>query len=430
VSFGSADLRFRARGASRRPIPFACIRFSLDSTVEDCAWTTPDHEFVVYKLSTRTFAAASYATGAARSTVVSFEHRGGAAIFCIARPSRNDCCYGSIRCWEGMSQMQMSDSLLFAACGYGRLDVVDRHCQLTLPDGSIAVLGGEDPTGEDQNDVWSSRDRGSSWRRVCKHAPWAARSYFGSCFVRGKLVVFGGNHGPFDAWESSDRGSSWQKLPAAGITGELFCFGFCANREGSIFVIGGYDGDWQRPKSEVHRSDDGGRSWRLVHSGGSWSARHSLSAVCTASGELVLMGGWDGRYRNDVWVSADGRSGWSLACASAPWTARRLHQSVCTADGAIVLMGGYDGGRKNDVWSSRDAGRTWMCVVSAAPWAARYDFGASVVGEPRRGGAMRRSRGGGSRGRRECAVVRGAQPHTQRLAVSGGSGMRECVILH
>jgi hypothetical protein len=228
--------------------------------------------------------------------------------------------------------------------------------------------------------------------------------------VRGKLVVFGGDHGPFDAWESSDRGSSWQKLPATGITGQLSAFGFCANREGSIFVIGGYDGS--RYKAEVHRSDDGGRSWRLVHSGGSWSARSRLSAVCTARGELVLMGGHDGSKRlNDVWVSADGGSGWSLACASAPWSARQGHQSVCTADGAIVLLGGGDIFRcENDVWSSRDAGRTWICVVSAAPWAGRYRFGASVVGESRLGGdaaVARRAVGG----RRECAVG-GGHSHT------------------
>jgi hypothetical protein len=252
------------------------------------------------------------------------------------------------------------------------------HCQVTLDNGGIAVIG-----GDGKRDVWSSPDRGSSWRRVCEEAPWAARGYFGSCFVRGNLVVFGGGHGPFDAWESPDRGSSWERLPATGITGMMCAFGFCANRDGSIFVIGGSDGS--RSKAEVHRSDDGGRSWRLVHSGGSWSAREGLSAVCMPSGELVLMGGYDdsSELLNDVWVSADGGSGWSLACASATWSARSGHQSVCTADGAIVLLGGAEGsGSCNDVWSSRDAGRTWMCVVSAAPWAGRTCFGASAVGEP------------------------------------------------
>jgi hypothetical protein len=298
-----------------------------------------------------------------------------------------------------------------------RFDGRRGHCQVTLDDGCIAVLGG----WGGKNDVWSSPDRGSSWRRVCERAPWAGRGWFGCCFVRGKLVLFGGDHGPFDAWESSDRGTSWEQLPATGMSGRLCYFGFCANREGSIFVIGGSDGSSSR-KAEVHRSDDGGRSWRLVHSGGSWSARQFPSAVCTASGELVLMGGEGGINRlNDVWVSADGGSGWSVACASAPWSARHAHQSVCTADGAIVLMGGCDRGYKNDVWSSRDAGRTWTCVVSAAPWAGRQYFGASVVGESRRGGQ--------SGAARVCGRRR-AQPHTQRLAVSGGSGMRECVILH
>jgi hypothetical protein len=272
-----------------------------------------------------------------------------------------------------------------------RFEARQGHCQVTLDDGSIVVLG-----GGFQSDVWSSANRGSSWRCECEEAPWAARCYFGCCFVRGKLVVFGGSHGAFDAWESSDRGPSWQQLPVVGMESRLFAFGFCANREnGSIFVIGGSDG--QRVKAEVRRSDDGGRSWRLVHSGGSWSARRDLSAVCAPSGELVLMGGHDNRGTrfNDVWVSSDGGSGWSLACVSAPWSARQGHQSVCTTDGALVVMGGFDSsGHKNDVWSSRDAGRTWMCVVAAAPWSGRRHFRASVVGESRgaaRGSGRRRA---------------------------------------
>jgi hypothetical protein len=133
--------------------------------------------------------------------------------------------------------------------------------------------------------------------------------------------------------------------------GKLSNFGFCANRGGSIFVLGGWDGS--KRKAEVYCSGDGGRPWRRVHAGGSWSARSSCSAVCVPSGELVLMGGWDVRKElNDVWVSSDGGSGWSLACASASWSARTGHKSVCTKDGSIVLMGGGFG--ENDVWSSRD----------------------------------------------------------------------------
>ena len=69
-----------------------------------------------------------------------------------------------------------------------------------------------------------------------------------------------------DAWGSSDRGSSWQQLPATGITGQLHAFGFCVNREGSIFVIGGTD-DGRSRKAKVSSRDDRGRSraWLLNH---------------------------------------------------------------------------------------------------------------------------------------------------------------------
>ena len=76
------------------------------------------------------------------------------------------------------------------------------HCQLTISSKKMIVIGGEIQNDKMENDVWSSRDCGSSWT-MCDRAPWAARSAFGSCFVNGKIVVFGGDHGPFDAWELS-----------------------------------------------------------------------------------------------------------------------------------------------------------------------------------------------------------------------------------
>jgi PKD repeat protein len=42
--------------------------------------------------------------------------------------------------------------------------------------------------------------------------------------------------------------------------------------------------------------------------------------------------------------------------ASAEWSARDSHSSVVTPDGSIVLIGGYDGEFKNDVWRFNTAG--------------------------------------------------------------------------
>lgn len=253
------------------------------------------------------------------------------------------------------------------------------HCQVTLDGGAIAVLGGSSGTSL-FNDVWLTEDRGGLWRRVCAAAPWAARAFFGACFVHGKLVIFGGNHGPFDVWESSDRGTTWQKLPAT-IPSQLIAFGFCVSHEGSIFLIGGRSPVSFKP--EVWRSDDAAKSWRCVHAGTPQLARWGHSAACLPDGQLVLAGGgFADNVANDVWASSDRGENWSCICAAAPWPARWDHKIMATPGGAIVLMGGSAGQRcMNDVWVSRDVGRTWSCAVGAAPWRTRDNFGASVIGE-------------------------------------------------
>jgi hypothetical protein len=67
-------------------------------------------------------------------------------------------------------------------------------------------------------------------------------------------------------------------------------------------------------------------------------------------GSIVLMGGYDGgiRYKNDTWRSTDNGATWTQVTASAGWSGKVGHSSVAMPDGSIVLMGGYYD--KNDVW--------------------------------------------------------------------------------
>lgn len=44
--------------------------------------------------------------------------------------------------------------------------------------------------------------------------------------------------------------------------------------------------------------------------------------------------------------------------------------------GVLVLMGGYDGSSRNDVWRSDNEGAAWRQLAAAAPWVGRYDHAA------------------------------------------------------
>ncbi|MDO9323690.1 MAG: hypothetical protein Q7T80_01905, partial [Methanoregula sp.] len=57
-----------------------------------------------------------------------------------------------------------------------------------------------------------------------------------------------------------------------------------------------------------------------------------------------------GVLKNDVWQSTDNGATWTQITSSPGWSARYGHSSVVMPDGSIMLMGGDDGGYKNDVW--------------------------------------------------------------------------------
>ncbi len=141
-----------------------------------------------------------------------------------------------------------------------------------------------------------------------------------------------------------------------------------------IWVIGGYDG---RRRNDVWSSSDG-KTWTKETASAGWSARNGHASV-VFNNKIWVIGGYDGdllsNRKNDVWSSSDGKT-WTKETASAGWSTREYHTSV-VFNNKIWVIGGYDPSRKNDVWSSSD-GKTWTKETSSAGWSARNGH-ASVV---------------------------------------------------
>ena len=41
------------------------------------------------------------------------------------------------------------------------------------------------------------------------------------------------------------------------------------------------------------------------------------------------------------------------------------------SDGSVLVMGGYGGGYKNDVWKAVNGGASWILVTSSAGWGGK-----------------------------------------------------------
>ena len=182
------------------------------------------------------------------------------------------------------------------------------------------------------------------------------------------------------AWYFGDENwteSQWTLVNAsAGWSGRYGHTGVSLP-DGSIVLMGGYGGGI---KNDVWRSTDRGATWTLVNASAGWSGRVYHSSVAMPDGSIVLMGGEDGvGIKGDVWRSIDRGTTWRQVNASAGWSGRVYHSSVAMPDGSIVLTGGFGtGGYRNDTWRSTNNGATWTQVNASGGWLAR-EYHSSVV---------------------------------------------------
>ncbi len=159
-----------------------------------------------------------------------------------------------------------------------------------------------------------------------------------------------------DVWRSADNGTTWMEMNASAGWSARSYFSGLRMPDGSIVIMGGWDGS--NGLNDTWRSTDKGTTWTEVNASAGWPARKGQSSVTMPDGSIVLMGGWNGgvNFMNDVWRSTDNGATWTQINASAGWSLRNVFSTVVMPDGSIVLMGGYNGGFMNDVWRLLPAG--------------------------------------------------------------------------
>lgn len=248
----------------------------------------------------------------------------------------------------------------------------DRWQQSTvsLSDGSIVMTGGSGPS----NDTWLSTDKGATWTLMNASSGWEGRSLHSSVSLPdGRIILMGGfGSRSFlnDTWQSIDAGKTWILVNASsGWSARGYLAGIVAP-DGSILLMGGQDSSGNF-YNDTWRSTDKGASWTLRNGSSGWSERSNPMSVTAQDGSILLIGGYDGNFTslNDTWRTTNYGSTWTLVNASAGWSAREAPSAVTMTDGSILLMGGDF---RNDTWRTENSGSTWTLVNASPGWEGRY----------------------------------------------------------
>lgn len=180
--------------------------------------------------------------------------------------------------------------------------------------GCLFLMGGQ-TFSEFYNDVWKTCDQAETWSQVLKEAPWGVRAGLGGTMHNGKMVIAGGCHdnvkydpGLFrkfynDVWSSAD-GKTWEQQASnpgwKGRSGpRLISFA------GKLYIIAGEVGFTTSTQlADVWSSADDGKTWSVVQSTPSYSAR-SGHGVVAVPGYMILVAGWP--ELSDLYSTKDGK---------------------------------------------------------------------------------------------------------------------------
>ena len=327
------------------------------------------------------------------------------------------------------------------------------HSSVAMPDGSIVLMGGEQAGSSYTNDVWRSTDNGNVWTLVNESAGWnGRRMHSGVALPDGSIVLMGGSDPTVknDVWQFKPVGSSAQNpshtYTAAGVfqvalqafntsgynstrrTGYITVTGLAPVASLTANITSGTvpltvqfnetstntpttwnwsfgDGQWSNTTTATlanvsHTFSSAGTytvNLTVSNSGGSNTSSRSNYIVVNppkpipafsgtpTTGTLPLTVSFtDGSLNTPTgwaWFFGDENftAPWTQMNASAEWSERDRFSSVAMPDGSIVLMGGYYFSALRDVWRSMDNGTKWTQMNASAEWSNRYDHSSVVM---------------------------------------------------
>jgi hypothetical protein len=252
------------------------------------------------------------------------------------------------------------------------------YASLSVYDDNLWYIGGapglNPQPGDLVSEVWKSSD-GISWTLVGTPA-FPVRYRHAAFALNGRLWVFGGQtHDGFgdfkwalDAWSSTD-GIQWREESTRGLDSSYLAKVVERSGPDQVILIGGIQRGYS---NNVWQTTDG-RNWTSLSSQARFSPRATRGV--SFNGQLWIIGGAtidrpEGGVSNEIWRSADGID-WTRVVPTTIFPPRDGH-SIVVFQNKLWVIGGWEGSllgggndvRLNDVWSSSD-GVAWTQQIPA-----------------------------------------------------------------
>lgn len=249
-------------------------------------------------------------------------------------------------------------------------------------DGNIYVFGGSDTQTYDTTYIYHPSS--NTWTRG---APMLAPRTTAQAVTLpdGRIAVIGGNSGCNTCVYNTTfiytpRTNSW--IEAAPMISARQRFGAVLGRDGRVYAIGGWDGVRALPTVETY--DPVHNVW--APAAGLPVAEEGIAAATDRKGDIIVLGGFNGQEQASYTFYSNAymyiRSGWkSIAAMPTP---REDFAAVLGSDGRIYAIGGFNNQQgiatveaydpTTDSWSSVIELPSPRCCLSAALGPAGHIF--------------------------------------------------------
>lgn len=186
--------------------------------------------------------------------------------------------------------------------------VARRYFGLVSHDSKLWIIGGFNAADAALSDVWNSTD-GETWAEVTQTVPFTARGGHVAMAYNNTVYIHGGV-GLEDVWSSADL-ATWTQVTADALLGQRAYHGAVVY-DNKMWIAGGLESATEH--NDVYSSTDGG-TWTTVDASAEWSIRKEFVLLDFLSNLWVICGYGDSTYRSDGYYSDDGAA-WTSSTSS------------------------------------------------------------------------------------------------------------------